>query len=193
MDTLIESLVFISSGLLIPCVAYLFILLAEALSRVVESLRTYRKNIAQVDVLSAWIRNERSASSFPDEGLAGDFGDCCRALLAAEDQPLASHLMSEYESHCEKRLGSVNRLVRLGPMTGLLGTLIPMGPALDGLANGDVGQLAGQMQVAFTTTVLGLVIGGIGFLLMQRELQLTRRQLSVLDFLCDSADPRSAQ
>ena len=52
-------------------------------------------------------------------------------------------------------------------MLGLMGTLIPMGPALVGLAKGNIASLAENMQVAFATTVVGLLIGAIGFLLGQ--------------------------
>lgn len=55
--------------------------------------------------------------------------------------------------------------MRLGPMLGLMGTLIPMGPALVGLATGDIAMMALNMQVAFSTTVIGVFVGGIGFIL----------------------------
>jgi biopolymer transport protein ExbB/TolQ len=48
-------------------------------------------------------------------------------------------------------------------MLGLMGTLIPMGPALVALANGNISSMAMNMQVAFSTTVLGIFIGAIGF------------------------------
>lgn len=40
------------------------------------------------------------------------------------------------------------------PHKWLMGTLIPMGPALVGLANGDISTMAYNMQVAFSTTVV---------------------------------------
>ena len=52
----------------------------------------------------------------------------------------------------------------MGPVLGLMGTLIPMGPALVGLSSGDIASMAYNMQVAFATTVVGLVIGAIGTL-----------------------------
>ena len=54
-------------------------------------------------------------------------------------------------------------LMRIGPMLGLMGTLIPMGPALVSLASGDIASMAMNMQVAFATTVVGIFCGGIGF------------------------------
>ena len=48
-----------------------------------------------------------------------------------------------------------------------MGTLIPMGPALAGLASGDIASMAYNMQIAFATTVVGLVAGAVGFLTQQ--------------------------
>ena len=42
-------------------------------------------------------------------------------------------------------------MARLGPMLGLMGTLIPMGPALVGLAAGDIAAMAENLQVAAQT------------------------------------------
>ena len=55
----------------------------------------------------------------------------------------------------------------MGPMLGLMGTLIPMGPALVGLSTGDIASMAYNMQVAFATTVVGLFSSAIGFITQQ--------------------------
>ena len=79
------------------------------------------------------------------------------------------------ELHCEKRIADWQRIyeleldrsgfmVKIGPMLGLMGTLIPMGPALAGLASGDVGTMAYNMQIAFATTVAGCFVAGVGLL-----------------------------
>ena len=46
---------------------------------------------------------------------------------------------------------------------GLMGTLIPLSPALEGLADGDVATLADNLRVAFSITVLGLLVGALAF------------------------------
>lgn len=56
-------------------------------------------------------------------------------------------------------------LARIGPMLGLMGTLIPLGPGLAGLGNGHLDVLAQAVTVAFNTTVMGLLVGIVGFLL----------------------------
>ena len=73
------------------------------------------------------------------------------------------HLVLEREERLRARLGGTRVLVRAGPSLGLLGTLIPMGAALASLATGNLEVMAGQMVVAFTTTVIGLATGTVAF------------------------------
>lgn len=63
------------------------------------------------------------------------------------------------------RIERVDMLSRVGPMLGLMGTLIPLGPGLAALSRGDFKTLAEAVTIAFDTTVLGLLIGVIGFVL----------------------------
>jgi biopolymer transport protein ExbB/TolQ len=72
-------------------------------------------------------------------------------------------LLQEYEFYTLKRLERTRILVRIGPMLGLMGTLIPLSPALIGLATGNTEQLAVNLTTAFSVTVIGLLIGGIAF------------------------------
>ncbi|MDE6160688.1 MAG: MotA/TolQ/ExbB proton channel family protein, partial [Muribaculaceae bacterium] len=68
------------------------------------------------------------------------------------------------------------------------GTLIPMGPALVGLAAGDIASMAYNMQVAFATTVVGLTISAIGFLTQQAKERVSMRILSILEFIAKNAE-----
>ena len=54
---------------------------------------------------------------------------------------------------------------KVGPSLGLLGTLIPMGAALAALTAGNLEAMAGQMVVAFTTTIVGLSAGTVAFVI----------------------------
>jgi biopolymer transport protein ExbB/TolQ len=72
-------------------------------------------------------------------------------------------LLQEYEFYTIKRLERTRILVRIGPMLGLMGTLIPLSPALVGLATGDMAALSENLVTAFSVTVIGLLIGGIAF------------------------------
>lgn len=71
----------------------------------------------------------------------------------------------EAERRACRRLDRADLTGRIGPMLGLMGTLIPLGPGLAALGDGDVRILSTAMLVAFDTTVIGLLTGAAGFLL----------------------------
>jgi biopolymer transport protein ExbB/TolQ len=73
---------------------------------------------------------------------------------------------------------------RVSPMLGLMGTLIPLGPALSGLANGDMQVLAGNLVVAFTATVVGLMISAVTFAIGLVRRTWYARDVTDLEFLC---------
>ncbi|WP_417500291.1 MotA/TolQ/ExbB proton channel family protein [Methylophaga sp.] len=70
-----------------------------------------------------------------------------------------------FEALAFKRIERSDFLARIAPMLGLMGTLIPLGPGLSALGNGELSILTTAMSVAFDTTVLGLFVGIIGFVL----------------------------
>ena len=77
----------------------------------------------------------------------------------------------------------------MGPILGLMGTLIPMGPALVGLASGNIASMAYNMQVAFATTVVGLVVSAIGFLTQQVKERWAVRDVTALEYLAEIVRP----
>lgn len=58
-----------------------------------------------------------------------------------------------------RRLERADLLARIPPMLGLMATIIPLGPGLAALGQGDPARLASAVTVAFDATVLGLVAG----------------------------------
>ena len=70
-------------------------------------------------------------------------------------------------------------------MRGLMGTLIPMGPALVGLSTGDIASMAYNMQVAFATTVVGLFSSAIGFITQQVKQRWYLQDMTNLEFLSE--------
>jgi biopolymer transport protein ExbB/TolQ len=80
-----------------------------------------------------------------------------------ESSSWMSKVLADYDLRSVKRLERTRMLVRAGPALGLMGTLIPLSPALSGLAEGKVQKLTDNLQVAFSVTVLGLLIGAIAF------------------------------
>jgi biopolymer transport protein ExbB/TolQ len=92
-------------------------------------------------------------------------------------------ILGDFEIEADKSLGKYKTIARLGPILGLMGTLIPMGPALAGLGQGDVASMSWNMQVAFATTVIGLFAGTVGFLLLQPHQRMLVRYLSDMEVL----------
>ncbi|WP_417549436.1 MotA/TolQ/ExbB proton channel family protein [Methylophaga sp.] len=65
----------------------------------------------------------------------------------------------------KRRIERADFITRLAPMLGLMGTLIPLGPGLAALGEGQLSILTTAMTVAFDTTVIGLLAGMIGFVI----------------------------
>jgi len=74
------------------------------------------------------------------------------------------HIVMKREERVRKTVSPSRTLVKVGPSLGLLGTLIPMGTSLASLAAGNLEAMAGQMVVAFTTTIIGLACGTLAYI-----------------------------
>jgi biopolymer transport protein ExbB/TolQ len=83
--------------------------------------------------------------------------------------------------HAKRRIERADFLTRLAPMLGLMGTLIPLGPGLAALGDGDVKILSSAMSVAFDTTVLGLLAGLIGFVISKLRRRWYDKALSLME------------
>ena len=119
------------------------------------------------------------------------------AGTAAGENRIAKEL-ADFDFQCQRRLGRTRLLVRLGPALGLMGTLIPLSPALQGLAEGDIATLTENLRVAFSVTVLGILIGVVAFGLSLVRERLYGQDYSDLEYLAavltsaDSAGPTPA-
>lgn len=87
-----------------------------------------------------------------------------------------------------KDIATSKILAKVGPVLGLMGTLIPMGPALVGLSTGDIASMAHNMQVAFVTTVVGLVVSTIGFLTQQKKERWAVMDMTILGHVAELLD-----
>ncbi len=85
----------------------------------------------------------------------------CKASVVA----LAARIISYEEEYYDKQISVTNLIAKLGPMFGLLGTLIPLGPGIIALGNGDTATLASSIGVAFDTTIAGLLAAGIAIVI----------------------------
>lgn len=78
---------------------------------------------------------------------------------------LAEEMISDAETNLIKSTTKTDILVRVAPILGLLGTLIPLGPGLAALGSGDIMVLAESLTIAFDTTVTGLSIGALAYVI----------------------------
>jgi biopolymer transport protein ExbB/TolQ len=99
--------------------------------------------------------------------------------------------LADFDLESQRRLARTRMLVRAGPALGLMGTLIPLSPALTGLANGNTQQLSTDLRVAFSVTVVGLLIGAVAFAISLSRDRLYNQDLSDLEYVAAViSDPR---
>lgn len=91
--------------------------------------------------------------------------------------------LADFDFDAQRRLARTRLLVRAGPALGLMGTLIPLSPALTGLANGNTAALSTNLRVAFSVTVIGLLIGAVAFGLSLSRDRMYGQDLSDLEYL----------
>ena len=114
-------------------------------------------------------------------------GKAFRILVDAVAKPGAdtriAKELADFDFGRQSRLGRTRLLVRLGPALGLMGTLIPLAPALDGLARGDVDALTENLRLAFSITVLGILIGVLALALSLFRERLYGQDFSDLEYV----------
>src|ERR1700744_2178417 len=91
--------------------------------------------------------------------------------------------LADFDFDSQRRLGRRGILVRAGPALGLMGTLIPLSPAPTGLANGTTTALSENLRVAFSVTVVGLLIGAVAFGLSLSRDRMYGQDLSDLEYV----------
>lgn len=187
MNYVNQFLNFISDGLLLPAVTIEIFLLFWALwsfggfTREIwqrlRGSRAVRDFILLAPTVSDW-------SSEIEKLPEGQFKAAARSLRESHhDRRIAAHRLNLFESVCQKELDRARMLTRLGPILGLMGTLIPKGHALGQLALGDVSAMTRNLQVAFANTVVGLFIGAIGFVIQQGRQRWYKQEMDALDYL----------
>ena len=74
----------------------------------------------------------------------------------------------------------VRMVSRIAPMLGLIATMIPMGPALKSLSDGDVQGISENLIVAFSAVIFGLVVASITFFIASTKKKWLAQELVAL-------------
>lgn len=189
MHYITDILYWISTGLLVPVVVLLIYLFLRALVLIggwfghyLDVHRVQGKLKEQIDSLTA--ENVHTlADHLPKSRL--QVVKTLRLMLAESDPARIEKHLSDFELATDRDMATAKNLAKLGPMLGLMGTLIPMGPALVGLSTGDIASMAYNMQVAFATTVIGLFSAAVGFVVLQSKQRWYRADQNTVEFVAN--------
>jgi len=191
MNFISDILFWISTGLLVPVIVLLILLFLRSLLLVGSFFGQYlniRKNGRTLRTRLEGLTPEtvRDLESMLPKGSNSLSVRYLNEILTHKDSPAhIRRLLADFETDADKDLSSSKTLTKLGPMLGLMGTLIPMGPALVGLSTGDISSMAYNMQVAFATTVVGLFSSAVGFMTQQVKNRWYMQDMTNLEFVAE--------
>ena len=189
----------ISNTLLYPVVLVLLGLIAWSFVSTGQFISEYTSRNRDVKKLKAGCKDARAqietddlngaATVLTDSGsndLLKKFIKEISEILGAGNFPVeAEKLLQDYELKIADELMQARLVARVGPMLGLMGTLIPMGPALMGLSSGNIQQLAANLVIAFSTTVLGLLAGGVAYSILLIKKKWYMQDLSDMEYVVE--------
>ncbi|NBO64792.1 MAG: MotA/TolQ/ExbB proton channel family protein [Acidobacteria bacterium] len=189
MNYVNQFLNFISDGLLLPAVTLEILLLFSALWAGGLFARDLWQRLRGAGAVGEFIQLaplDQDWATAIRKLPVSRFREVVQSLLdTSHDRRLAMYRLNLFENECQKELDQARMLTRLGPILGLMGTLIPKGHALGQLALGDVSAMTQNLQVAFANTVVGLFIGAVGFVIQQGRQRWYKQELDALDYLYD--------
>ena len=183
-----QILNWISNSLLLPVIVLLLAALTGSLISLGGFCSTFLTLLRERRSRDALLRKIRAGEELKAESLAGQgiFAGQVAELLALNwDELECEKRISEYQQEYERSLERSRFLAKVSPMLGLMGTLIPMGPALAGLASGNIADMAYNMQIAFATTVVGCVTAGIALLISSVKKHWYTEEISNLYYVLD--------
>jgi len=189
----------ISSGLLTPTIVVLLLLLAltvvELGGLLAEAITEQRRGKVNVPELVDSLQRKDSEEIMEEivnsrllRRQKAALGELIRhsSLPAASLQAVARRLLAGEELHYARITARTDLVARLGPMLGLMATLIPLGPGMIAMGQGDTKTLADSLLTAFDATVTGLAAAGIAFAVSRLRKRWYEDYLSSLESLMES-------
>ena len=169
-----EILHAIGQGLRYPCYIVLLLLMAVAVIEVgfviyEAAQRAGSDKVNTVELLHAMRSKTPDAirAMLDDEPFLNRQKLVFSKLLSTADLPeetrlaAAKRMLEGEEDYYHRVVRITDTVAKLGPMFGLLGTLIPLGPGIVALGQGDTATLSQSMSVAFDTTIAGLIAAAV--------------------------------
>ena len=173
MAEISKVLFWLANSLLIPDIIILIILFIRSLMLLGSFYNQFTirlKNKKNIDSLLWRIEAEGIhvlRENIPEKSNSAYIKYLKKLLDREPDDAYSEFVLSNFENEADKDLSTSRLLAKLGPVLGLIGTLIAMSPALVGLSTGDISGMAYNMQVVFATTVVGLIISVVGLVTLQ--------------------------
>ncbi|MDO4782607.1 MAG: MotA/TolQ/ExbB proton channel family protein [Capnocytophaga felis] len=173
METISKILFWVANSLLIPDIIVLLYLFVKSLLMVGSSYNRFINKQKNDKLLNEAIKNsspdtvESIKEILPERDNSLYIRYLRDMLLHKPDIAYAEYLITNFEIDADKDIAASKLLAKIGPVLGLIGTLIAMSPALVGLSSGDISGMAYNMQIVFATTVVGLVISMVGLVTQQ--------------------------
>ena len=182
---------------LLLTVLALAVVIVELGGFAVELIRRRRRDLDRLNEVAEQARQllryggdlSRAREKLDEVAWSAPMGTTLARLAADYGRPGGESMMAkalaDHDFGSLRRLERTRLLVRAGPALGLMGTLIPLSPALAGLAAGDVQELSENLRVAFSVTVLGLLVGAVAFGISLVRDRLYGQDLSDLEFVAN--------
>ena len=186
MELISKLLFWVANSLLIPDIIILLCLFVRSLILIGGTYNMYmtkRKNDKALDQLIKDARIDDLKAALPDKDNSLYMGYLRDLLYHPASADYSDFLITKFENEAEKDVSLSKMLAKIGPVLGLIGTLISMSPALVGLSTGDISGMAYNMQVVFATTVVGLVISAVGLISMQFKQRWYAKDVNNLDYV----------
>ena len=189
MELISKMLFGIANSLLIPDIILLIVFFIRALILLGSTYNQFmvrRRNSRRLamsikDLQPRGIEDLRSLLPEKHESLFTEY--LADILAHPASEAYTDYVITQYETEVAKDVNLSRLLTKLGPVLGLIGTLISMSPALVGLSTGDISGMAYNMQVVFSATVVGLVISAVGLFTQQLKTRWYAKDVNNLDFV----------
>lgn len=186
MSYITQVLNWISTGLLLPIIVLLLLAMLYALVLLGSFSFSALTMFQERKKSRLFLKKFCSENASPEEQDKGIFSSTVKAMAAKSFDALdCEKILSDLKNEFDQDLEKSKFIAKVGPMLGLMGTLIPMGPALAGLASGDIASMAYNMQIAFATTVVGCLVAGIGLLVSSVKKHWYKDELVNLAYLLE--------